>query len=110
MLDDQTLIDTVLAITGRDLEFASYVIKADSGFSTVNIVDNMNNTILGAEYQSFNFYTSAKNCIDNVIVEGDLFSITDSIYVYNFKIANDPIMQTDGWARFPAAYIDKVGV
>ena len=127
MLEEQALIDSVLAITGRDLTFPSYTIppvlpategtvvparyiKADTGFLTTDVIDNMSNTILGAEYQAFNFYTSSKLCKDNLIVEGDLFNISDTTYTYNFKVANDPISQTDGWARFPANYINKVSV
>ena len=110
MLEDQALIDSVLAITGRDLEFLSATIKADSGFSTLNVIDNMSNTILGAEFQSFNFYTSSKLCKDNAIAEDDLFNISDTEYTYNFKVSDSPIMQTDGWARFPAKYINKVAI
>jgi hypothetical protein len=107
MLVAQELIDTVLNIDGTDLVADTYTIKAILGFSTVNLVDT-NNIIIGSESQIFNFYTSTKYCLDNSVKEGDLFTTSDNLYEYNFKVANNPIPQLDGLSRIPASYLNKV--
>jgi hypothetical protein len=109
MLVAQELIDTVLNIDGTDLVADTYTIKAILGFSTVNLIDN-NNVIIGSESQIFNFYTATKYCIDHNIKEGDLFTTSDNLYIYSFKVANNPIPQLDGLSRIPASYISKVKI
>ena len=105
--EQQVHIDTMLDITGINLDFTLYVIKAEAGFAIISLADN-NGIITGSESQEFNFYTSTKNCIDNSIKQGDLFTMNDTLYEYSFKVYNDPIPYMDGWSRFPAAYLNKV--
>jgi len=105
MLETEEVIQMVLS-RGEKLEFDAFDIYALPSFDT-DILVSQEVSVYRVETQLYDFQVSTKDCIDNEIVAGDTFTMSDNSYAYSFKLKANPIPYQDGWSRLSVDHIGK---
>jgi len=108
MIESEEEIQEILTLEGRDITFTAFSIKAIFGTSTTLL--RQEPSFSEVEQLEFNFYVSTLDCVNNTIVGKDTFTMSDSIYIYSFKVLRNPIPYMDGWSRISAGFTGKVSV
>lgn len=109
MLETQADIDQYLEELGDVLTFTGFTIYAIPGIE-VSYLTRGEDSVYGTEVQEFCFKTSTKSCKDNNIIADKTFTHTDGLYVYSFKILENPITNHAGWSTLKTSFISKSSV
>ena len=95
-----------LDLVGISLEFNSGTIKGIPGFN-LSILVKGEVSPYEVEKQNFTFQVATIDCVNFDIVLDSTFTMTDSVYLYTFKVDSNPISDLTGWSRLLVNYISK---
>ncbi|MCK9622617.1 MAG: hypothetical protein M0R47_19035 [Methylobacter sp.] len=96
-------IDFIMDMTGADLTFSDFTIKGLANY----MPETLYNGDYKVEKQDFRFLISSKACKENGITPGLTFTHSDGIYLFTFKITNQPIFDLTGYVELLASYVSK---
>lgn len=109
MVETEALRQKILALSGTPLVFEAGTIFGFPGFSMSHLY-NGEASVYIVENPQYNFTFSTKDLADNEITIDALFTLTDSIYEYEFKIDNNPISFLDGWSKLDANLLGRTAL
>lgn len=92
---------------GTVLTFSDFEIYGIPGFETT-VLYKGEATQYEIEKQRFSFQCATADIVENNIILGMPFTMTDEFYEYSFKISNNPRFDLTGWSKLEADYIGKI--
>ncbi len=108
-IETEELRQHMLQLAGEELSFADFIIYGYPGFSTTRLYDG-EASLYHIDKMEFNFRITTLDGETNGIKKGDVFAISDGVYIFTFKLEADPLPDLTGFSKLQVVYKGRENV
>lgn len=106
MVETEVIRQKILTLSGTALLFDSGTLYGFPGFSMSHLY-NGESSVYVVENPQYSFTITTQDVVTYEVAIDAMFTMTDNVYEYEFKVDNTPLPFLDGWSKLEANLIGK---